>query len=440
MTDTNALAPLREHEYEAIEAAVMETARGRWFLSEYARRNRVADTNILLDSLSRIENLIKDERASEPASPQASTQSGATTDKIRADIADMAAAIERAKAEIAQIKPANEQGDHFSDATSELDAIVSQTEKATSSILEAAESIQETAWTMRENGADDAQCDEIDAKATDIYMACSFQDITGQRTQKVVKVLGYLEKRISAMLNILALNGDPADKAEPFAFDAGDERPDAHLLHGPQDEDLAPDQVDIDSLFDSVPLEDNLQTTDNAAADDVESATSAHDIVDIDVVPVAADIADEPDLSIPVEIDVIQEDVTFEVTDEAEQIPETDEVLALADTVDEAPIIDEAAADATADALPSDDDAWTIETSDIAETTADLQPDIQAESDGTEETKWAEDNAREMAEMARDALDETGENVFDVDMDIEENLLDDPTSTLSPAEKVARFS
>ncbi|HEY0293198.1 MAG TPA: hypothetical protein VGC51_12860 [Hansschlegelia sp.] len=31
-------------DYEAIADAVMETARGRWFLAEYARRNRAAET------------------------------------------------------------------------------------------------------------------------------------------------------------------------------------------------------------------------------------------------------------------------------------------------------------------------------------------------------------------------------------------------------------
>ena len=42
-------------DYEAIEQAVQETARGRWFLSEYARRQRAEETQALLDALGRIE-------------------------------------------------------------------------------------------------------------------------------------------------------------------------------------------------------------------------------------------------------------------------------------------------------------------------------------------------------------------------------------------------
>ena len=33
-------------DYEAIEDAVMETARGRWFLKEYARRMRAAEATL----------------------------------------------------------------------------------------------------------------------------------------------------------------------------------------------------------------------------------------------------------------------------------------------------------------------------------------------------------------------------------------------------------
>ena len=39
---SSAPPPPTEADYEAIAAAVMETVRGRWFLGEYARRNRNA--------------------------------------------------------------------------------------------------------------------------------------------------------------------------------------------------------------------------------------------------------------------------------------------------------------------------------------------------------------------------------------------------------------
>ncbi|TPQ48728.1 hypothetical protein C2U72_22275, partial [Prosthecomicrobium hirschii] len=49
-------------DYQAIEDAVMETARGRWFLAEYARRHRAADTDAIVSSIERLERVIKRDR------------------------------------------------------------------------------------------------------------------------------------------------------------------------------------------------------------------------------------------------------------------------------------------------------------------------------------------------------------------------------------------
>lgn len=123
----------------------------------------------------------------------------------------MQEAIERTKREIANIKHESDDGNRFIEASNELDAIVTKTEAATQEILAAAEAIQEHAWTMREAGADEASCDDIDARATEIFMACSFQDLTGQRTQKIVNVLQYLESRINMMISIWGIQGASAD-------------------------------------------------------------------------------------------------------------------------------------------------------------------------------------------------------------------------------------
>jgi hypothetical protein len=42
-------------DFDAIEAAVLNTARGRWFLAEHARRHRAADTATLLAAIGKLE-------------------------------------------------------------------------------------------------------------------------------------------------------------------------------------------------------------------------------------------------------------------------------------------------------------------------------------------------------------------------------------------------
>jgi hypothetical protein len=54
---------LREEDYRTFCAALESTQRGRDFLVEYARRNRNADTEMLLDSLDRIETMMRAEGA-----------------------------------------------------------------------------------------------------------------------------------------------------------------------------------------------------------------------------------------------------------------------------------------------------------------------------------------------------------------------------------------
>jgi chemotaxis regulatin CheY-phosphate phosphatase CheZ len=220
-------APLSEADYEAIEQAVMETSRGRWFLAEFARRNRTADTTMLLKALERIESAVTGER------------SVSAVDRIRFDLVEMANAIARTRAEIAAIRP---EGDgKFAAATEELDCVVQTTEAATSDILACAERIQELAWTMREQGLAPELCDLIDARATEIYTACSFQDLTGQRTRKVIGVLRYLEGRINTMIEIWGLGGDTAAHGKPMA--------EVTLLHGPARPGEGLGQADIDIVM-----------------------------------------------------------------------------------------------------------------------------------------------------------------------------------------------
>jgi len=64
-------SPEKDHEFDfaAIEAAVRETERGRWFLAEYDRRGRIAETQALLAAIRKLEDIIAagPERVSAPS-------------------------------------------------------------------------------------------------------------------------------------------------------------------------------------------------------------------------------------------------------------------------------------------------------------------------------------------------------------------------------------
>ncbi|WP_455976050.1 hypothetical protein [Methylorubrum populi] len=211
MSSTRSLTPLDASQYDAIEDAVRETERGRWFLTEYARRNRNADTGVLLDAIRRIETVVTTDR-------------GDDVGRFRGDLMEMADAIARTRAEVAALSQPEHGESRLTVASEALDAIVRATERATSDILSAAEEVQEAAWTLREGGADSALCDALDRHATQIYTACSFQDLTAQRTSRVVHTLRYLEDRIASMIGIWgsvdaavpSIDADERGKAAPW--------------------------------------------------------------------------------------------------------------------------------------------------------------------------------------------------------------------------------
>jgi len=116
----------------------------------------------------------------------------------------MAASIAQTRREIAAIKPDAPSNSRIVQATEELDFVVRSTERATAEILTAAERIQAMAGEFKEKGGDEELCNELETHATNLMLACSFQDLTGQRMTKVVNALRYLEQRVNTMIEIWA--------------------------------------------------------------------------------------------------------------------------------------------------------------------------------------------------------------------------------------------
>jgi len=76
-------------DFETIEAAVMETERGRWFLAEFARRVRAREAGHLLRALDRLEGLLLRTRAEEA---RASASARQATNLAR-ELADLLARV-----------------------------------------------------------------------------------------------------------------------------------------------------------------------------------------------------------------------------------------------------------------------------------------------------------------------------------------------------------
>jgi hypothetical protein len=131
-----------EEDYDAISEAFMETARGRWFLGEYAKRNRNADTGMVLDAVARIEQSLA-----------AQKQQGADN-RLADALTAIKAALDEARAT----------------ASAALDNFA--LEENLAPVRKGVRVIKEISWRWREIGADGRICDLIDSQIAAIEASC----------------------------------------------------------------------------------------------------------------------------------------------------------------------------------------------------------------------------------------------------------------------------
>ena len=160
--------------------------------------------------------------------------------------------IARTRDEIAELRPNDIKEQRIPVAGAELEAVVSDTEKATESIMGEAEALM---------GAEPTDLDsykaQVDAAMCRIIENCSFQDLSGQRVSKVVASLKHIESRVARFAATMGVND--ADMSEEERAEA--ERRRTLHLNGPAqggpetkqdeiDDLMSLDQDAIDSLFD----------------------------------------------------------------------------------------------------------------------------------------------------------------------------------------------
>ena len=236
----NKLLSLSEEDYLLLEDAMNANPRGRAFLRMRDQRGHVIAAEEVKRMMRSLAGSLK--RAAATPAPSPEMEGSSTHIRIlRQELQEMSVYIQQTRNEIAALRPDDTGNNRIMAATGELDAIVSATERATSEILNGVERIQQLVSRLPRNEETKTIFDDLDAQVTEIMTACSFQDITGQRTTKVVNTMRYLEQRVNSMLEIWGVD---SLKGLPTPAEIGDTRPDAHLLNGPSSEGVSQDDVD----------------------------------------------------------------------------------------------------------------------------------------------------------------------------------------------------
>lgn len=158
-------------------------------------------------------------------------------------IAELAEIIDSLKKEISQQTPEHVKNSHIPDATDELDAVIAATANATNTIMGICEDIENIASTVEGEAKD-----RLVNKVTEIYEACTFQDVTGQRIKKVVTTLHVIEEKVDRIIATLGMTVGLKTTAERIEKTVSVDD-DKSLLNGPQMPDKAITQDDIDRLL-----------------------------------------------------------------------------------------------------------------------------------------------------------------------------------------------
>lgn len=164
------------------------------------------------------------------------------------EIAKLAQYIGDAKKEVLSISSNEKSEEAIVDASAHLDEVIKATEDATNTIMDAADVIQGAAA-----GIDAAKEKEITDATMRIYEACDFQDLTGQRISKVIKLLENIEERITNLNELFGHDGhggevvNVADNSQLSEAEA-----DEKLMNGPQLSADSSSQEEIDALFASL--------------------------------------------------------------------------------------------------------------------------------------------------------------------------------------------
>ena len=164
----------------------------------------------------------------------------ATETALLAEVEELAQTLANARAEIAALDAGDITASHIPSATDELDAIVAHTAAATDIILGCCEKLDVLGPTLTGDAAQVVQ-----DVTTQVYEACSFQDITGQRITKIVATLQSIERKVAHIIGVFGQDHVPGARAAEVTPEPGA----ASLLNGPQLPAAAMDQSTIDALL-----------------------------------------------------------------------------------------------------------------------------------------------------------------------------------------------
>jgi len=188
LVETGADFDARE-EYRTIEATLLESARGRWFLAEHGRRARRLDSALLEDAIGKLQKSIR--------------QPPALLGQLQSEVEDIRAKIDAARSELSQRaaqSASGELGQSLSDADGETGSNDAQ---PLNKMLQAAEDIHEQTWNLQAKDLNPDACEAIARQASSLYALSMHQAAHSTRILKLIDALEATSARVEGVLQTI---------------------------------------------------------------------------------------------------------------------------------------------------------------------------------------------------------------------------------------------
>lgn len=173
-----------EAEYRSLETALLESARGRWFLAEHGRRARRLDSALLDEAIGRLQSSLR--------------QPPALLGQLAGELSSLKSELEATRERL------------LAKTSGGI-----ENPPASASLLRATEDLHQLAWVLQAGDIAPSTCEQIAQKAATIYGLSVSQAVESQRAQEFAAGLAAAIARIEAVMQTVAHEAMSDDEAAP---------------------------------------------------------------------------------------------------------------------------------------------------------------------------------------------------------------------------------
>ena len=205
LTQNTPASPQAE-DYDAIHSAVMETSRGHWFLTEFARRNRNTDTALVLAAIKRIEAAMRNQTAiSAPSHADQTAYQDPLSKVLGHQLLELRDAIALTKESLPEIAADGRialRNTDFSRIASGIERVAARMRTSAEQASQAAQALRERAHKEFgiEKDALDRRANELDTQAQDLSTFCTQLDEQVESARMVATLLAEIEAQLDGMI------------------------------------------------------------------------------------------------------------------------------------------------------------------------------------------------------------------------------------------------